>query len=326
MNIFHHFFLPHQSNNHRAKILHTSSILTFSLLLVISAMVIGFIRQNDRGVLGISFNISTQDLLTFTNQERSSAGLSPLQLNDELSQAAAGKAEDMMTKNYWAHISPNGTTPWDFITNAGYHYVSAGENLARGYTTSVDVVNAWMASPEHRANVLGKSYQDVGFAVREGSLTGDNDTILVVEMFGSRAYVPSVQQVPQIVPQAQARVLITPIPTCTPRPTCLDNKPQCLLAEPAGGWCLVTPTPTPLTQQAALQSTKAVNQPLVDSVFLVRLIGTALVLMFIIVLTIDFLLVGRDRIVRMIGHNIDHIIFLITILLIATMLGSGIIL
>ena len=92
----------------------------------------------------------------------------------------------MFAKNYWAHVSPDGTTPWVFIKSAGYSYVYAGENLARGYNTSQDVVTAWMASPEHKQNMLSSNYQNVGFAIVTGNLTGE-DTVLVVEMFGSTA-------------------------------------------------------------------------------------------------------------------------------------------
>jgi hypothetical protein len=106
-------------------------------------------------------------------------------MNSQLTQAAQLKAKDMFAKDYWAHNSPNGTMPWDFIKQAGYDYQYAGENLARGFTTSNDVVTAWMNSPEHRENMLSPNYHDVGFALQEGSLTGEPDTILIVEELGS---------------------------------------------------------------------------------------------------------------------------------------------
>src|SRR5258706_10350524 len=108
----------------------------------------------------------------------------------------------MFAKDYWAHIAPDGTTPWSFIKGAGYNYVYAGENLARGYFSASDVVNAWMASPEHRENMLSSKFADVGFSAQNGKLTGE-DTVLVVEMLGSTSLAgapqsPTVQQ-----PQAQ---------------------------------------------------------------------------------------------------------------------------
>ena len=86
----------------------------------------------------------------------------------------------MFSKDYWAHNAPDGTTPWVFIKNTGYNYIYAGENLARGFNSASDVINAWMNSPEHRQNVLSPNYQNVGFAVATGTLSGE-DTVLVVE-------------------------------------------------------------------------------------------------------------------------------------------------
>src|SRR3989338_7182361 len=106
-----------------------------------------------------------------------------LELNPELSLAAEKKAEDMFARNYWAHNGPNGSTPWDFIKGAGYTYIYAGENLAKDFQNSNDVVQAWMKSPSHRENILRKEYQDIGFAVVNGVLNGE-ETTLVIQMFG----------------------------------------------------------------------------------------------------------------------------------------------
>lgn len=184
MNLLKHLFLPHASNNHRPKLLHYDSLLIVAGVVFLATFLLSSVKQHDPMVLGAYTDISTQDLLLATNQQRLNAGLAPLVLNQQLSNAAYAKAIDMFKKNYWAHIAPDGTTPWDFIKATGYQYVYAGENLARGYPTPQDVVNAWMASPSHRANVLSKDYQDVGFAVQEDTLTGEKNTILVVEMFG----------------------------------------------------------------------------------------------------------------------------------------------
>lgn len=134
-------------------------------------------------------DISVQELISFTNQKRAENGAPALSSNAALSNAASKKADDMFAKNYWAHNSPDGTTPWVFIKQAGYDYVYAGENLAKGFNNSTDVVNAWMASPDHRANVLSQNFKDVGFAVKSGSLNGEQ-TFLVVQEFGSRNVLP----------------------------------------------------------------------------------------------------------------------------------------
>lgn len=184
-DFFRHHFTPHHTNNHRAKILHHTHIFFLVIALFVSSLFVSIVKVNFPAVLGASVNISTLDLLNQTNEERIEKGKNTLSLNDKLSQAAVQKAKDMFEKDYWAHNSPSGTTPWKFIKESGYVYVYAGENLARGFETSEDVVNAWMESPTHRENMLSGNYQDVGFAVMTGRLNGE-DTVLVVEMFGGQ--------------------------------------------------------------------------------------------------------------------------------------------
>ena len=102
----------------------------------------------------------------------------------------------MLEKQYWDHFGPNGETPWQFIRASSYAYVYAGENLAKGFRTSEGVVEAWMASPTHRANIMSGNYKDIGVAVVEGELLG-KQTILVVQMFGNlTSFVQGVTEVP----------------------------------------------------------------------------------------------------------------------------------
>ena len=91
---------------------------------------------------------------------------------------------DMFAKQYWAHVSADGKQPWDFISDAGYSYTVAGENLARDFQHADQVVEAWMASPTHKANILHEKYTEIGIAVVEGNLEGI-ETTLVVQMFGN---------------------------------------------------------------------------------------------------------------------------------------------
>lgn len=298
--LFRHLFTPHHTNNQRAKILHSQSIFFVVALLLIGSFSIGLVRNTSKSVLGISASISSQDLLLYTNEARQQAGLPPLQLNQELQQAAAGKAEDMFTKNYWAHVSPSGVTPWDFIRNAGYNYEYAGENLARGYTTAQSVVAAWMASPEHRANILSPHYTDVGFAVAQGTLTGEPDTVLVTEEFGSTAATTQ-QTVPPLVRQAAAATK------------------QVQASAPAAPVASLTGTPKPQTM------TSLTAKPLVDSQKATQAIGITLLSIFIAVIIFDMLYIERRKIIRIAGHNIDHIIFFVTIIIIAILLGQGVI-
>jgi len=146
--------------------------------LVITLGVSHFQNQNG-SILGFATDISTQKLLTLTNEERAKDGLSELSYNLKLEEAAQKKAKDMFAKDYWSHYGPSGETPWDFILDSDYQYEYAGENLAKNFLFSGDVVNAWMNSETHRDNILRKEYSEVGFAIVNGVLN-DEETTLVV--------------------------------------------------------------------------------------------------------------------------------------------------
>lgn len=119
-----------------------------------------------------------------TNQERLALGLSELKNSNLLKQAAQAKAEDMAKKGYFAHVTPDGKSPWYWIDQTGYQYKSAGENLAVNFDYSRDVVNAWMNSPTHKANIVKAKYQEIGIGIAEGFYQG-RPTVFVVQMFGT---------------------------------------------------------------------------------------------------------------------------------------------
>lgn len=181
--LLHHLFVPHEKNNYRAKLLHPDLLSLF----LVGAIVVNFLLQQPLSgagsVLGYATDITVEKLYQLTNEQRTSNQLPTLQYNEKLAIAAKQKADDMFSKNYWAHYSPEGTTPWSFILNSGYQYEYAGENLAKNFMFSQGVVDAWMNSPTHRENMLRKEYSEVGFAMANGVLNGE-ETTLVVQMFG----------------------------------------------------------------------------------------------------------------------------------------------
>ena len=143
----------------------------------------------NKGVLPYATSVSVTSLLDATNNQRLANGGSALALNNELSQAAQAKAYDMAAHDYWSHTSPDGSAPWMFITNAGYEYKKAGENLAYGFVTSTDVVNGWMNSPSHKQNLLDGNYKDVGFGfVDSPNFDGNGPATVVVAMYGQPAH------------------------------------------------------------------------------------------------------------------------------------------
>jgi len=156
------------------------------------------------GVLGYASYISPDKIVEYTNQYRLQEGKEPLILNDSLTQAALSKAQNMFADNYWAHISPDGTEPWYFITQSGYEYAHAGENLARDFKDPQGVVDAWINSPSHRKNILETDFEEIGVAVVDGDIGGVETTIVVL-LFGTPNTHPLISAQPgQIVGEAHA--------------------------------------------------------------------------------------------------------------------------
>jgi hypothetical protein len=324
-HFLHHLFIPRESNNHRAKVLHHSTLMLLIVALIIGNIGMSFVERSNSGVLGITANFNQDDLLLQTNAKRAESGLPPLQLNPQLSQAAYQKGQDMLAKNYWAHNAPDGTTPWVFIKNSGYEYVYAGENLARGFSSAPDVVTAWMNSQGHRDNILSGNYDDVGFAVLTGTLTGD-ETILVVQEFGRKmAGTPSVPQNIAVAPTLAAVPTAIPIkavlPTRAVTPTQVPIVAQVSLS-PTPSTALPTSVVTP--QRATGNLVASVQQnPLVDSKSFSKNFSLLLVSLFIFALIIDMIIIERKKIVRLLSHNVDHVFFFGIILLILLVIGKG---
>lgn len=123
-------------------------------------------------------------LVNLTNKDRLSANISELKVNPLLEKAAQMKADDMATKGYFAHNTPDGKTPWYWLDRAGYKYSVAGENLAVNFEESVDVQTAWMNSRGHFLNIMNPKYTEIGIATSTGIYKG-RTAIFVVQMFGS---------------------------------------------------------------------------------------------------------------------------------------------
>lgn len=176
------FIFPYPKKETRAHLLKNSALLFYVLILLFFQL---YVYHLSPRILGFATNIKATDLYQITNNRRSSSGVSTLRIDYRLERAALAKARDMFSKDYWAHYAPDGsTTPWQFILNSGYAYKFAGENLAKDFNTSVSVVEAWMASPSHRANLINGNYANIGIAVVNGTLLGE-ETTLVVQMFAS---------------------------------------------------------------------------------------------------------------------------------------------
>ena len=127
--------------------------------------------------------ISAEQILNLVNEDRAAVGLPALSFNQTLNSAALAKAQDMLKNNYFAHISPSGTKPWEFFRALGYNYAYAGENLALNYSDEYDLINSWMNSPKHRENILSPNYSDLGLAV-----VNNHGKTVIVQFFGSEDF------------------------------------------------------------------------------------------------------------------------------------------
>lgn len=262
MDFFVHLLVPSSSNNHRAKVLHHQSLFLLVLSLLAVVIFLPLIRERAPSILGFATDISIEKLTELTNAKRRENGLQPLLEEPALIKAAKAKAEHMFSQDYWAHNGPDGKTPWFFIVNEGYQYVHAGENLAKDFDSTEAVLEAWMASQGHRANILSPNYQDIGFAVVNGKLNG-RETTLVVQLFG----IKKGQEVR--LPVSPSRQLV---------------RGESVFA--------------------------AREKPLIDSKVLTRNMVISIVTFLILVFALDMVVIYRKRLARFVGHNVDHIILL----------------
>lgn len=297
-----HIFIPRSSNNHKAKAIHSSSLLVIASLLVVWQGVLSFLPQFRPNILGYAAQISPDEIIRLTNEKRSTAGLSTLTLNTTLSSAAYTKGRDMVDRDYWAHVAPDGTAPWKFFTDSGYRYRYAGENLARDFTNPSSTVDAWMNSPTHRENILNPKYKEIGIGVIEGDLAGV-DTTIVVQFFGT-SYSDTVTQplakmdteVVEIVPTAVPFQVVPPV--------------------------VVLSSPIPTTK-AVFTSPAPTQKVLISPFTTTKSISLGVVGILLAVFLVDSLIVSKRKIARIGGRTFAHMAFLGMILSIVLILKSG---
>lgn len=272
----HNWFLPHKDTHKKAHLISWEGLLIYILFFILLQVSFSIISYSKPGILGISGNVDQKILIDLTNQERQKMGLTPVSENAALDKAASLKAQNMFAENYWAHFAPSGKTPWDFISGAGYRFTFAGENLAKNFTNSDDVVKAWMASPTHRDNLLNPKYQDIGIAVEEGVLNGQK-TILVVQEFGSTSALAAKPAV-----QVQGKKIEVPKQE-------YSTKPE--------------------INVVALE-TKVTPKPLFDPYQVYKTAGFSLIILITALLTLDFWIMRRRGAFRLSSHHIAHMALL----------------
>lgn len=182
----HDSFIPHSDNEYKPHFFRMKAVLAVGALIAIVGLGTMLLQRAILENTDYLAAVISSAVVELTNIDRAQNELLSLKVNPVLERAAQLKAEDMASKGYFAHNSPEGLTPWHWFKTAGYNFVYAGENLAVRFYDSVDVVKAWMDSPGHRANILNSHFTEIGIGVAEGTFEG-RPTVFVVQMFGSPA-------------------------------------------------------------------------------------------------------------------------------------------
>lgn len=298
---FRRLFYPHSSNNYKAGILHPSGLCVLIALFLLTQSFFNLSLGLTPGVLGFASNITPEGIVELTNKRRTENGITPLKIDDKLNEAARQKAADMFALNYWSHVSPREVNPWTFIVNAGYSYLYAGENLARDFFNAGGVVEAWMNSPTHRDNILNKRYRDIGVAVVDGILQGQETTV-VVQMLGTP------QGRPATIPKEAEAIEGTPaaIPKeATEEATAIEGTPGAILIK-------------------SMPEKKGTS--LFSGFDLTRSISFAFAGLLFTALALDGLVIWRKKTARISGHNFIHGTFVIILIIMILLSQQGMIL
>ncbi len=268
----HNWFLPHKDTHKKAHLISWEGIIIYILLFILLQVAFSIVNYTNPGVLGISANIDQKILIELTNKQRQAKGLPPVTENSALDKAAVLKAQNMFEENYWAHFAPSGKSPWDFIIGSGYKFTFAGENLAKNFYNSDDVVIAWMDSPTHRDNLLNPKYKDIGIAVVEGILNGQKTT-LIVQLFGTNEMLAAAPAV-----EVQGKEIAVP-------DQAFSNPPGLV---------------------SALGETKLNTNALIDPYSLSKVAGFSIIALMTVLLTVDIWVLKRRGVFRLSSHHFAH--------------------
>lgn len=295
-----HYFLPSFANNQKARLLHPSFISFLVVFFLTSQFFLNYFSFTFPRVLGYASNISPEKVVELTNQKRAQLGLAPLKDDLSLDEAARRKAGDMFSVNYWSHTSPSGRTPWVFFNEVSYQYLYAGENLARDFDNTDEMVEAWMNSPTHRENIVNSVYKEIGVAVVNGTLQGV-ETTLVVQLFGT----PVVQAIPSQQENNEEYVVIP-------------------LRIPLVGEALATAA----ARLSENMISGSQSEPVIKlSVFaLTKTMVIFLMGLLLGALAIDVYWVWRKKLFRISGKSLAHLTFLVFMLLAVIITHPGLIL
>jgi Cysteine-rich secretory protein family len=181
-------FIPTKDNNFLPRIIGFRALILYCFLSVAVFFLVSpiFVQMNR-----LLANLTQELIISEINPIRIGQGFLSLKPNDKLTQAAQLKAEDMIVKDYFDHVSPDGKYPWQWLKEEGYDYAAAAENLAINASDPKALVTAWLNSPPHAENILNGYFTDIGVGIAKGEIEGKNTTVVV--MFLGREVPESMQ-------------------------------------------------------------------------------------------------------------------------------------
>lgn len=185
----HNFFIPHEGNDYHPHILHTKRALLYSgVFLMMKVIVFAFVLLLPlRAFVMPDVLVEEQkNIIDLTNELREKKGVPLLERETKLYDSSQIKADDMVARDYFDHVSPDGQGLAYFLGRADYEYRVAGENLGMGFFQAEDLVNAWINSPTHYANLIDTDYDEIGIGLAMGEYEG-MPTVYAVQHFGRPA-------------------------------------------------------------------------------------------------------------------------------------------
>jgi len=196
-------FIPHEGNDYKPHILHPKRLLLHGGMAIVIKIIMIFFLLSLPASAWLAPEVLKEDskkVIALTNNIRLRQGINSLSENGLLDQAALNKAQDMIVNQYFSHMSPSNKNMLNWLSGVGYQSAAAGENLAMGYSSSDEVVAAWVKSKTHYANLIDEDFKEIGVSMFSGNFNG-NDTTMVAQYFGSPKIVAKELVLPTLVQQ-----------------------------------------------------------------------------------------------------------------------------
>ncbi|MDP2630787.1 MAG: CAP domain-containing protein [Candidatus Uhrbacteria bacterium] len=190
------YFVPHEKNNYHPHVLHKKRVVLYGALgLGVKALVIAFVLSFPLSAYMAPDVLRDQagKIVSLVNELRLQKGAQVLETVPALTSSSQAKADDMAKNHYFSHTSPDGKTVSSLELKYGYDYEFAGENLAMGFNSPKEVVDAWKKSATHYANLVDADFNNTGIGVKSGEYDGIA-TAFVAMHFGTPRVVQKVEK------------------------------------------------------------------------------------------------------------------------------------